>query len=84
MPSPTNFYAVWHNRIDPQIRAAAAEGHSAAAPPLPGLPTAAMIAAGKNALHRLVAEDDLRNDPEWIVRDIWEAMREASVQDNAA
>lgn len=36
--------------------------------------TPEMITAGRAALLRLVAEDDIRNDPDWIVKEVWEAM----------
>jgi hypothetical protein len=37
--------------------------------------TEEMEAVGRRALLRLVAEDDIHNDPNWIVREIWAAMR---------
>ena len=37
--------------------------------------TEEMEAAGRSVLLRLVSEDDIHNDPDWIVREIWTAMR---------
>ena len=46
--------------------------------------TPEMIAAGRDALLRLVADDDLREDPDWIAYEIWTAMQKAAAHTEGA
>jgi len=41
-----------------------------------------MTEAGRAALLHLVAEDNIHNDPDWIVREIWTAMVRAAAHNS--